>query len=121
MARRARTLAPLLVAVASAAALAFAGAGCSAGGGVSDSKIVEALDLEHTVRGYEMGRDPFCAVEQLLNDGHEVSAADDRQDATAFVIAGPGGEVGVLAQRPFAPDCSRRAKAALKRLERRSE
>ncbi len=121
MARRARTLASLLVAVASAVALALAGAGCSAGGGVSDSKIVDALHLKQTARGYEMGGDPFCTVEQLLNDGDEVSAADDGQDATAFVIAGPAGEVGVLAQRPFAPDCSRRAKAKLKRLERRSE
>jgi len=120
VARRARTLASLCVALASAVALALAGIGCSAGGGVPDSKIVGALDLKRTGRGYEMGGDPFCTVEQLLNDGDEVSAADDRQDANAFVIAGPGGEVGVLAQRPFAPDCSRRAKAALKRLDPRS-
>jgi hypothetical protein len=105
--------------MASIALAALAAAGCG-GGGNSDSKIINALNLKQSGRGYEMGGDPFCTVQQLLNDSGEVSDVDDRPGAAGFVIAGPNGEVGVLAQRPFAPDCTRRAERALKRLERRS-
>jgi hypothetical protein len=104
-----------------AGALAIGAAGCGGGGGVSDGKLVDALDLKHTARGYEMGGDPFCTISQLLNDRDEVSQANDRAGAAGFVIAGPRGEVGVLAERPFAPDCTRSAEKALRRLERRSE
>ncbi len=97
-------------------------AGCGgAGGGISDSKLVEALDLKQTDRGYEVGGDPFCAVEELLNDGDEVSQASDDAGAAVFVITGPDGDVGVVAKRPFAPDCTRKAKHRLKRLELKSE
>ena len=66
-----------------------------------------------------MGGDPFCTVDELLNDGGEVDGAGSNggQD---FVIASPNGEVGVLARRPFAPDCTKRADDALKRLSRKS-
>ncbi len=121
MARRICTFAWLGVVLACAAALGLSAVGCGTDSGVSDSKIVGALDLEQTDRGYEMEGDPFCAVTQLLNDGDEVSAADDQAGKVGFVIAGPEGRVGVVAQRPFAPDCSRRAKDQLKRLERSSE
>jgi hypothetical protein len=67
-----------------------------------------------------MGGDPFCAVQQLLNSSAEVSNASDHPGAAGFVIAGPAGRVGILAQRPFAPDCTQKAEKALKRLERRS-
>jgi hypothetical protein len=115
-----RTSALSWLAAALACALGLSIAGCGEGGSVSDSKIVAALDLQEAGGGYRMGGDPFCTVDELLNDGDQVSAADDRSDPSGFVIAAPGGEVGVLAQRPFAPDCSRRAKEELKRLERRS-
>ncbi len=121
MARRTRPFASLGAALACAAALGLSVAGCSTGSGVSDAKIVDALDLQRTDGGYEMGGDPFCTVMELLNDGDEVSAADDHPGKAGFVIAGPKGQVGVLAQRPFAPDCSRRAEDELKRLERSSE
>lgn len=110
--RVAATLAALAVAVAAAA-------GCG-GPSVPDSRIVDALNLRPSGRGYEMGGDPFCTITQLLNDGDEVSQASSHPGAAGFVIASPGGEVGVLAQRPFAPDCSRKAEHELKRLERRS-
>jgi hypothetical protein len=116
VARRARSLASLALALV---LVAVAG-GCGSNSSVPDSKLVTALDLKHTARGYEMGGDPFCSIEQLLNDGDEVSQANDSAGAAAFVIAGPDGDVGVLAKRPFAPDCTRRAEHALKRLERRS-
>jgi hypothetical protein len=122
MARRTRTFAWVGAALTCAAALGLSAAGCSSSGsGISDSKIVAALSLKQTSRGYEMGGDPFCTVTQLLNDGDEVAAADDQAGKAGFVIASPDGQVGVLAQRPFAPDCSRRAEDQLKRLERSSE
>ena len=121
MARRTRTFAWVGAALACAATLGLSATGCNSGSGFSDSKIVDVLDLKHTDRGYEMGGDPFCTVTQLLNDGDEVSAANNQPDKAGFVIAGPNGQVGVLAQRPFAPDCSRRAEDELKHLERSSE
>jgi hypothetical protein len=102
-------------------AVAVVGAGGCGGAGIPDLRIVNALNLEQTGRGYEMGGDPFCTIAQLLNDADEVSQADAHPGAAGFVIAGRGGEVGVLARRPFAPDCSRRAERALTRLSRRSE
>lgn len=114
MARRRPTLALL------GAALALAAGGCGSGGSISDSEIVRALNLETAGAGYELGGDPFCAVAELLNDGDEVdgASADRAQD---FLIASPDGEVGVLAQKPFAPDCARRAKDDLRRLARKSD
>jgi hypothetical protein len=121
MARRSRTLASVGCALASAVVLVVSAAGCSTESGVTDSKIVAALDLQRAGGSYEMGGDPFCTVTQLLNDGDEVSEAGDQAGEAGFVIADPTGKVGVVAQRPFAPDCSRRAEDRLKRLERRSE
>jgi hypothetical protein len=114
-----RPLGPCVLALLVGLALAAAGCG-SGGGGIPDSKIIVALDLKHTARGYEMGGDPFCTIEDLLNDGDQVSRADDNAGKSGFVIASPNGEIGVLAQRPFAPDCSQRAEHALKKLSRRS-
>jgi hypothetical protein len=101
------------------AALAFSTSGCGTGSSVSDSKISTALELKRAGGGYEMGGDPFCAIDRLLNDAGEVEEASD-QRGDSFVIASPNGEVGVLARRPFAPDCARRARSALKRLARQS-
>ncbi len=99
-------------------AVALAWAGCGDGTSISDSKIVAALDLKETGRGYEIGGDPFCTVVELLNDSGEVEQAAD-QGGRDFVIASPDGEVGVLAKPPFAPDCTHRARDALKHLERK--
>jgi hypothetical protein len=102
------------------AALAFAAGGCGSGSSTPDSEIVRALDLKQAGQGYEIDGDPFCTIDELLNDGDEVDQASDEQ-GEAFLIASPDGKVGVLARRPFAPDCTRRAKDALKRLARKSE
>jgi hypothetical protein len=101
-------------------ALALAAGGCGSGSSTPDSEITEALDLEAAGGGYELGGDPFCVVGELLNDGDEVDGAG-ADPAEEFLIASPDGEVGVLAQKPFAPDCARRAKADLTRLARKSD
>ena len=105
--------------LASAVAL-FGAAGCGTGGSTSDSKIVSALGLKQGNHAYQIGGDPFCTIDQLLNDADEVEQASDKPGQD-FLIASPNGEVGVLARRPFAPDCERHAKDALKRLARKSD
>ena len=39
----------------------------------------------------------------------------------SFLIASPDGEIGVLALKPFAPDCTNQAKRDLKRLAKKSD
>src|SRR3954449_10751141 len=107
-----RGLAFLLILVA---VLVWAGCGTVAGDSIDDSQIISALNLKKASSGYEMNGDPFCRVDELLNDVGEVNDADE-QKGTDFVIAAPKGQVGVLAHPPFAPSCKREAKAALKQL-----
>jgi hypothetical protein len=114
MARRRSTLALQL------AALALVAGGCGSGASTSDDEIVEALDLKQAGRGYEIAGDPFCTVDQLLNDADEVDAASGA-GGDSFLIASPDGEIGVVARRPFAPDCTRRARDDLKRLASNSD
>ena len=55
--------------------LVLAGAaGCGTGGSTPDSKIVSALGLKQGNHAYQIGGDPFCTVDQLLNDADEVRA-----------------------------------------------
>jgi len=96
-------------------------AGCGTGGSTPDSNIVSALGLKQGNHAYQIGGDPFCTVDQLLNDADEVQKAADKPGSRDFLIASPNGEIGVLARRPFAPDCARHAEAALKRLARKSD
>jgi hypothetical protein len=98
--------------------LAFGG--CGAEQSISDSKLAAALDLEQGSGAYRVDGDPFCTVDELLNDADEVESASG-SEGSSFLIASPDGEVGVLARRPFAPDCTQKAKDALKRLARASE
>ena len=90
------------------------------GSSTPDSEIVKALNLKPTGQGYEIGGDPFCAVDELLNDGDEVDGTGGGQ-GESFLIASPDGEVGILALRPFAPDCTKQAKRDLKRLAKKSD
>jgi hypothetical protein len=98
--------------------LALAGAvviaGCG-GDSADDSKIIAALNLKEAGNGYEMNGDPFCRIEEILNDPGEVADAEARK-GTEFLIADPKGELGVVARTPFAPSCEREASEALKRL-----
>jgi len=83
----------------------------------SDDKIVETLDLQKADGGYAIGGDPFCAVESnLLNDGDEVSKAQDRDDL-GLVISSNTGNVGVRAVPPFAPDCEKQVQKRLDKLD----
>jgi hypothetical protein len=102
-------------------AVVVAGVGCGPGQTTSDSEIVSALDLKQGTHAYQMGGDPFCTVDELLNDADEVEQASDKPGSQDFLIASPNAEIGVLARRPFAPDCARQAKDALKRLARKSD
>jgi hypothetical protein len=120
MRRRGGSFTVLVGALACALLLAVTAAGCGSESGVSDSKIVSALGLKQAGHGYEMGGDPFCTIDRLLNDGDEVHQADDHPGGSGFVIAGSKGTVGVLARRPFAPNCIRQAKEGLKHVEKQS-
>src|SRR6266536_5938559 len=88
-----------LVATLLAGVLLAGAAGCGTSTSISDSKIVGALDLKQAHGAYEMGGDPFCTIDQLLNDSDEVDSANT-QGRLDFVIASPKGDVGVLARRP---------------------
>jgi hypothetical protein len=94
-------------------ALVAAGVGCGAGQSTSDSKLVQALDLKPANAAYRIGGDPFCTVDELLNDAGEVKQASDKPGSRDFLIASPNAEIGVLARRPLAPACARQAKNAL--------
>jgi hypothetical protein len=100
--------------------LAAGASGCGDEQATSDSKLVQALDLKQANSAYRIDGDPFCTVDELLNDADEVEQASDPGGAD-FLIASPNGEVGVLARKPFAPDCTRQARDALKRLARKAE
>jgi hypothetical protein len=91
-------------------------AGCSSGGSsIDDSQIISALKLKKASSGYEMNGDPFCRIDEILNDVDEVKSAAHKKGSN-FVIAAPKGEAGVVAQAPFAPACKRQAQAELNQL-----
>jgi hypothetical protein len=97
-------------------AFALAWTGCSSGGSsIDDSQIISALQLKKASSGYEMNGDPFCRIDELLNNVDEVRTAA-HQKGSSFVIAAPKGEAGVVAHPPFAPACKRQAQAELKQL-----
>jgi hypothetical protein len=116
MASARRGLVALLVLVP---ALIWAGCG-SGGSSISDSQIISALNLKKASSGYEMNGDPFCRIDELLNDLDEVKSAE-HQKGNNFVIVAPKGQAGVVARPPFAPDCKRRAQEQLKKLVRPSK
>jgi hypothetical protein len=82
-----------------------------------DDKIIDTLKLEQADGGYAIGGDPFCAVEgNLLNDGDEVTKAQDRDDL-GLVISSNEGNVGIRAVPPFAPDCEKKVQKELNKLD----
>jgi hypothetical protein len=100
-----------------AGALVWAGCSTVSGDSFDDSEIVSALNLKQAGSGYEVNGDPFCRVDELLNDVDEVNSAGD-QKGVDFVIAAANGEAGILAHPPFAPSCKREVEADLKQLTR---
>jgi hypothetical protein len=111
MASARRGLVALLVL---ALALTWAASG-SSGSSIGDSQIISALNLKKSSSGYEMNGDPFCRIDELLNNLDEVKSAGHKKGST-FVIAAPKGQAGVVAHTPFAPDCRREAQQALDKL-----
>jgi hypothetical protein len=114
MASARRGLVALLIPVC---VLAWVGCGAGSGDSIDDSQIISALNLKKASTGYEMNGDPFCRIDELLNNLDEVKKAQ-RQKGSSFVIAAPKGKAGVLAHPPFAPACKREAQAELKKLVR---
>ena len=102
------------------AALVLAAGGCGSGSSTPDSEIVRALDLKRAGGAYAIGGDPFCVVDDLLNDSDEVDGASG-DGGQSFLIASPDGEIGVIARKPFAPDCTRGARDDLRRLAKKSD
>ena len=113
-----RRAASALVAALVAAPLAL-GACDEEENGIPNARIVDAVGLEEIDSGYAIDGDPFCEVERrLLNDADEVDDALD-EDELGLVIASREGNVGIQGVPPFAPDCKRKAKKALNRLDPR--
>src|SRR3954453_14431312 len=109
-----RGLAALLIL---ACVLVWAGCSTVNGDSIDDSKIISALNLKKASSGYEMNGDPFCRVDDLLNNLDEVKSADHKNGSN-FVSAAPQGKAGIVAHPPFAPACKREAQDALKKLVR---
>ena len=91
----------------------------------SDKQIVAELDLKETKdqgqKVYAIKGNLFCEVEpNLLNDSGEVDNAEDK-DKLGLVISSSEGNVGVVAVPVFLPDCERRVKKALNRLDPKPE
>jgi hypothetical protein len=84
---------------------------------VSDSDIIEAANLEQGTNGaaYTVGGDPFCEVDELLNDTDELEAASE--DRSGLVIADSEQRAGIAGVPPFDPECAKRARRGLDSLE----
>jgi hypothetical protein len=104
-----------------ACALVWVGCNTVASDSIDDSQIISALNLKKAASGYEMNGEPFCRVDDLLNDVDEVNSAGQEKKGGDFVIAAPNGEAGVLAHPPFAPSCKHQAEVALRKLARQSK
>ncbi len=94
-------------------------AGCGGSDPVSDQQIIEALSLVRSERdpAYNIQADPFCEVDlNLLNSEDEISQAEEGS-GKGLVISNSDGTVGVQAVPPFAPDCVKKARAGLNKLD----
>lgn len=100
--------------VAASALLLWA---CGGDEQVSDSEIVEAANLEKGSDGaaYTVGGDPFCEVDELLNDSDEIEAAGEEE--SRLVIADSEQRAGIAGVPPFDPECAKRARRGLNSLE----
>src|SRR5688500_16397057 len=89
--------------------------GCGGGGGFSDGAVERAAKIE----GSAVGGDPFCKVDEVLNDADEISAAGEQKGAV--IITSREGTVGVSVVPPFPDDCARTVKKGLDKLDPREK
>jgi hypothetical protein len=88
-----------------------AGGGCDGGESFSDAKIEDAAKIED---GFVDG-DPFCEVDDLLNDSEEIDAVDDKR--AGDIITSAVGNVGVVVVPPFPDDCESTVRRGLNKLD----
>jgi hypothetical protein len=79
----------------------------------SDSKIADAIGAEDN----EVDGDPFCVIDDYLNDSDEIDEA--RKNAPAITSAQGG--VGVLVEPPFPSDCEQKVRKGLNKLDPKEE
>jgi hypothetical protein len=114
-----RTAVTLLALAALAGAL-LVGCGAEEVEPIPDKRIVRALGLVKSERGYAIAGDPFCEVaRELLNDRDEVRAARNGKHRR-LVVADADERVGLLGVPPFLGDCRKEAKRLLQRLAAKS-
>lgn len=88
-------------------------AACGEDEQVSDAEIIEAANLERGTNGaaYTVGGDPFCEVDELLNDSDEIEAASE--GGSELVIADSQERAGITGVPPFDPKCAKQARRGL--------
>jgi hypothetical protein len=91
------------------------GAGCGGDGGFSDGEIEKAAKIE----GNAVGGDPFCKVDEVLNDADEIATAGERKGAA--IITSREGNVGVSVVPPFPDDCALTVRKGLDKLDPREK
>jgi len=81
----------------------------------SDGKIADAAGVE----GGAVDKDPFCKIDDYLNDSGEIEEAADDKKAKGSIIASKEGNVGVVVADPtiFADDCAEKVRAGLDKLD----
>ena len=84
--------------------------GCGESEEFSDSKIEDAIAVEDDA----IGGDPFCVVDDYLNDADEIDKADRKGGA---VITSAQGHVGVSVKPPFPDDCEQKVRKGLNKLD----
>ena len=94
--------------------------GCGDQQSVSDSTIINALNLKPGDQGpvYAINGDPFCEVDQdLLNDSDEVDEARQDNKLEGLVITNDGQSVGVKAVPPFDNSCEAKVRRSLDQID----
>ena len=97
-----------------------AAVGCGEQQSVSDSTIINALNLKPGDQGpvYAIDGDPFCEVDQdLLNDSDEIDEAKQDSELEGLVITNEGQTVGVKAVPPFDNSCEAKVKRSLNQID----
>jgi hypothetical protein len=110
-----RWLTALVVVIALVAAV-----GCGDQQSVSDSTIINALNLKPGDQGpvYAIDGDPFCEVDQdLLNDSDEIDQAKQDKSLEGLVITNDGQTVGVKAVPPFDNACEAKVRRSLDQID----